>query len=167
MGLRRRRRTRPRRRMCSQGSVIALLANLPCSPAAYHHLERMPGSTGLAAELDSRASERCQAQEENPGGKWPFFAAHACQALCPHSAALARRRQCWRRLPFLSTRQHPLHLASQTNPRCRRGFHRPPSVTVWLVTSHMVASLWGVWFKVNRSVVIPLSRPGVSFVLQV
>lgn len=125
-GWRRRRRTGPRRRMCSQGSVIALLANLPCSPAAYHHLERMPGSTGLAAELDSRASECCQAQEENPGGKWPFFAAHACQAPRPHSAALARRRQCWRRLPFLSTRQHPLHLASQTNPLRRRSPHRPP-----------------------------------------
>lgn len=115
---RRRKRTRPSRRMCSQGSVIALLANLPCSPAAYHHLERMPSLTGLAAELDSRASERCQAQEENPGGKWPFF-----RAPRPHSAALAVRLQCWRRLPFLSTRQHPLHLASQTNPH-RRSPHR-------------------------------------------
>lgn len=120
---RRRKRTGPRRRMCSQGSVIALLANLPCSPAAYHHLERMPNSTGLAADLDSGASECCQAQEENPGGKWPFFTAHACRAPCPHSAALAVRLQCWRRLPFLSTRQHPLHLASQTNPR-RRSPHR-------------------------------------------
>lgn len=75
------------------------------------------GCQGLAWWQNYRltGSEHCQTREENPGGKWPFC--RSClSVLHPHSVVLAKGLQCWRRLPWLSTRQHLAHLASKTCP---------------------------------------------------
>lgn len=91
-GRRRCGRMGPCHRMCSQESVIALLLISRLTPL-FTTIWRGCQADWPGGGIRLTGYERCQAQEENPGGKWPFC--RSClSALRPHSVVLAGGLRC-------------------------------------------------------------------------